>query len=136
MHLFFTIFPNLSGFPCMVFVLIQTEQCYEGEKVFKVLIDSACHRRVSLSNRSLASLILAARYGDPPTNTQKCNSLNKQSNRRLRLFNYCGKVAGECKVELIWFRFTFIWMVQDHNPQMGLSYLGFSAGWTGCKNIM
>lgn len=40
-------------------------------EVFKVFDNNASHRRVSLSKRSLASLILAARYGDPPAHTNK-----------------------------------------------------------------
>lgn len=38
--------------------------------VFQVSVNSAGHRRVSLSKKSLASLILAARYGDPPAHKQ------------------------------------------------------------------
>lgn len=42
---------------------------HKAMEVFKVSVNSAGHRRVSLSKRSLASLIFAARYGDPPVNT-------------------------------------------------------------------
>lgn len=43
---------------------------HEVMEVFKVLVDCAGHRRISLSKMSLASLILAARYGEPPAHTQ------------------------------------------------------------------